>query len=130
MWKKKLSNKANGLKIHFNFNFYQFIFFIDIFISLINRKINILFFFFFWKNLIEKILKNFFITKLKMNWMINLSLLKFCYYYYNNNKIWNLLRIRFFFFWFQSYIIEFQNIIELSIWKFQTITKFNNNFNK
>lgn len=130
MWKKKLSNKANGLKIHFNFNFYQFIFFIDIFILLINRKINILFFFFFWKNLIEKILKNFFITKLKMNWMINLSLLKFCYYYYNNNKIWNLLRIRFFFFWFQSYIIEFQNIIEFSIWKFQRITKFNNNFNK
>lgn len=130
MWKKKLYNKANRLKIHFNFNFYQFIFFIDIFILLINRKINILFFFFFWKNLIEKILKNFFITKLKMNWMINLSLLKFCYYYYNNNKIWNLLWIRFFFFWFQSYIIEFQNIIELSIWKFQTITKFNNNFNK
>lgn len=54
---KKSCNKANSLKIHFNFNFYQFIFFIDVFISLINRKINILFFFFFWKNLIEKIFK-------------------------------------------------------------------------
>lgn len=45
--REKKSCKANSLKIHFNFNFYQFIFFIDVFISLINRKINILFFFFF-----------------------------------------------------------------------------------